>query len=201
MYFYGPPQMAEQKQDDQLEQTYSSSVRIRDVALKTCQRRWTIGRSGERGSGISALAAQHDDDDTVYSFFVLLLLLLFFFPKFRQNQFGHIFGSRRWRRNFLKLRDKDTKNRVSGEEDWKVDVLFAFPLSFSFFPLSFSFFPLSFSFFPLSFSFWIWFPHSRAVHFQNNVCSRLELISSGRFTIFKVRSDSLGLFLLLLFNC
>ena len=27
----------------------SSYVRIRDVALKTCQRRWTIWRSGERG--------------------------------------------------------------------------------------------------------------------------------------------------------
>ena len=27
------------------------------------QRRWTIGRSGERGSGISVLAAQHDKDD------------------------------------------------------------------------------------------------------------------------------------------
>ena len=39
------------------------SVRIWDVALKTCQRQWTIGRSGERGSGISVLAAQHDDDD------------------------------------------------------------------------------------------------------------------------------------------
>ena len=38
-------------------------VRIRDVALKTCQRRWTIGRSGERGSGISVLAARHDDDE------------------------------------------------------------------------------------------------------------------------------------------
>ena len=57
--------MAEQKQDDQLEQTYSSYVKIRDVALKTCQRRWTIGRSGERGSGISVLAARHDDDDDV----------------------------------------------------------------------------------------------------------------------------------------
>ena len=44
------PHMAEQKQNDQLEHTYSSTVRIRDVALKTCQRRWTIGRSGERGS-------------------------------------------------------------------------------------------------------------------------------------------------------
>ena len=30
-----PPHMAEQKQDDQLEHTYSSYVRIRDIALKT----------------------------------------------------------------------------------------------------------------------------------------------------------------------
>ena len=36
--------------------TYSSYVRIRDVALKTCRRRWTIGRSGERGSGISGIS-------------------------------------------------------------------------------------------------------------------------------------------------
>ena len=65
MYSYEPPHMAEQKHDDQLEHTYSSYVRIRDVALKTCQRRWTIGRSGERErvSGISVLAARHDDDD------------------------------------------------------------------------------------------------------------------------------------------
>ena len=60
---YGPPHMDGQKQDDQLEHTFSSYVRIRDVALKTCQRRWTIRRSGERGSGISVLAARHDDDD------------------------------------------------------------------------------------------------------------------------------------------
>ena len=33
MYSYGPPHMAAQKQDDQLEPTYSSSVGIRDVAL------------------------------------------------------------------------------------------------------------------------------------------------------------------------
>ena len=61
-----PPHMAEQKQDDQLEHTYSSYVRIRDVALKISRRRWTIGRSVERGSGISVLAARHDDDDDVY---------------------------------------------------------------------------------------------------------------------------------------
>ena len=33
--------------------TFSSYVSIRDVALNTCQRWWTIGRSDERGSGIS----------------------------------------------------------------------------------------------------------------------------------------------------
>ena len=63
MYSYEPPHMAKEKQDDQLEHTYSSYVRIRDTALKTGQRRWMIWKSGERGSGISVLAARHDDDD------------------------------------------------------------------------------------------------------------------------------------------
>ena len=62
MYSYGLPHMAGQKQDDQHKHTFSSYVRIWDVALKTCQRRWMIGRSGERGSWISVLAARHDDD-------------------------------------------------------------------------------------------------------------------------------------------
>ena len=39
MYSYGPPHMAGQKQDDQLEHTFSSYVRIRNVALKTYERR------------------------------------------------------------------------------------------------------------------------------------------------------------------
>ena len=52
-----------QRQDDQLEPTYSSCVPIRDVALKICLEQWTIGRGGKRGSGISVLIAQHDDDD------------------------------------------------------------------------------------------------------------------------------------------
>ena len=39
MYSYGPPHMAKQKQNDQLEHTYSSYVRIQDVTLKTCQKR------------------------------------------------------------------------------------------------------------------------------------------------------------------
>ena len=40
-------------------------MRIRDIVLKTCQKRWMIGRSGERGSGISVLAARYDDGDDI----------------------------------------------------------------------------------------------------------------------------------------
>ena len=39
MYSYGPPLMTEKKQDDQLEHTYSSYVKIRDVVQKTRRRR------------------------------------------------------------------------------------------------------------------------------------------------------------------
>ena len=51
------------KQDDQHEHTFSSYVMIRDVVLKTFLGRWTIGRSGKRGSGISVLPVRYDDDD------------------------------------------------------------------------------------------------------------------------------------------
>ena len=44
--------MDEQRQDDQLEPTYSSSVPIQDVALDTSRKQWTIEKSGDR-----------DDDD------------------------------------------------------------------------------------------------------------------------------------------
>ena len=58
--------------------TYSSYVRIRDVAQKTCQRRWTKGKSGERGSGISVLAVRHDDDDDdLFRIFIFVLYLFF----------------------------------------------------------------------------------------------------------------------------
>ena len=63
MYSCERPHMAEQKQDDQHKHTFSNYVRIRDVVQKTCLRRWTIGKSGERGSGILVLPARHDDDD------------------------------------------------------------------------------------------------------------------------------------------
>ena len=49
--------MDEQRQDDELELTYSSSVLIRDVFLKICRKQWTIERGGEKGSGISVLMA------------------------------------------------------------------------------------------------------------------------------------------------
>ena len=54
--------MAEQRLDDQLEHTYSSSELIRDVALWICQKQWTIGSGGKRGSGLSVLIARHDDE-------------------------------------------------------------------------------------------------------------------------------------------
>ena len=56
--------MAVQKQYAHLELTYSSSVRIRDVAMGTYRKRSTIGRGGERESGISMLMTRQDDDFT-----------------------------------------------------------------------------------------------------------------------------------------
>ena len=65
MYSCGPLHMAEKRQGNQLEPTYSSSVKIQYVAMKTYRKRWTIGRGGERGSGISVLMAWQDDDDDI----------------------------------------------------------------------------------------------------------------------------------------
>ena len=56
--------MDEQRQDDQLEPIYNSSVLIQDIALKTSREQWTIEKGGERGSGRSMLAVRHDDDYT-----------------------------------------------------------------------------------------------------------------------------------------
>ena len=56
----------------QLERTFSSYVRIQIVVLKTYLGRWTIGRSGERESGISVLPARYDDDDYCYHYFAFL---------------------------------------------------------------------------------------------------------------------------------
>ena len=55
---------------------FSSYVRIRDVVLRTYLGRWTIGRSGERGSGISVLPARYDDDDDIYIKYMICKLIL-----------------------------------------------------------------------------------------------------------------------------
>ena len=88
MYSYGSPHMAAQKQDDQHERTFSCYVRIRDVVLKTYLGRWTIGRSGERGSGISVLPAQYDDDDIhilyifLYIYYINILFVYIYIYKY-----------------------------------------------------------------------------------------------------------------------
>ena len=55
--------MDKQRQDDQLEPTYSSFVSIRDAVQKTCWKQWLKRRGGERGSGISVMMVWYDDDD------------------------------------------------------------------------------------------------------------------------------------------
>ena len=62
-YYCGPVNKDEQRQDDQLEPIYNSSVPIQDVALKIYWERWTIEKGGERGSERSVLVALHNDDD------------------------------------------------------------------------------------------------------------------------------------------
>ena len=62
-YSCRPLHIDEQRQDDQLEPTYNSSVPMQDVALKTCWKQLTIDKGGEKGSGISVRMARHDDDD------------------------------------------------------------------------------------------------------------------------------------------
>ena len=53
--------MDKQRQDDQLEPTYNSSVPIQDVALKTYGKQWKIEKGGGRGSRRSVLMVQHYD--------------------------------------------------------------------------------------------------------------------------------------------
>ena len=53
MYSCCPLHIDEQRQDDQLEPTYSSSVPIWKVVLKTYRKQWTLGRGGERGYSVT----------------------------------------------------------------------------------------------------------------------------------------------------
>ena len=82
--------MDEQRQNDQLESIYNSSVPIQDTALKTSREWWTTQSSGERGSGISMLAERHGDVDNslcvssklgFLSFKCILIDLVLFFPR------------------------------------------------------------------------------------------------------------------------
>ena len=57
--------MDEQRQDNQQEPIYNSSVPIQDIAWKISWEQWTIEMGGKRESGRSVLAAQHDDDDRI----------------------------------------------------------------------------------------------------------------------------------------
>ena len=68
-----------QKQDHQQEPTYSSSVPIRDVALMTCPKQWTIEKGGEKESGIFVLMVRHDDDDDFHREFFSSVLVSDFF--------------------------------------------------------------------------------------------------------------------------
>ena len=76
----GSLHMAAQKQDDQLERTFSSYVRIQDVVLKTYLGRWTIGRSGERGSGISVLPARFEMMIDIYIYIYIYIIYMFTYP-------------------------------------------------------------------------------------------------------------------------
>ena len=73
-------------------------MRIRDLALKTCRRRWTIGKSGEKGSGISMLAARHDDNDDFKLWFKVFEDVL----RNREVQWNQVISDRS-SQNLLKL--------------------------------------------------------------------------------------------------
>ena len=49
--------MDEQREDDQLDLIYNSSVSIQDIAWKTSREQWSIETGGVKGSGRSVMAA------------------------------------------------------------------------------------------------------------------------------------------------
>ena len=48
---------------------------ILEVARKTSRKRWMIETGGERESGRSMLAAQHDDDDDIYIYIYIYIYI------------------------------------------------------------------------------------------------------------------------------
>ena len=79
--------MDEQRQDNQLEPTYSSSVPIWYVALKTCQKQWAIEKGGEKGSGISVLMARYDN---VYIYISCIVVSKEFFAQLNDIQYFYL---------------------------------------------------------------------------------------------------------------
>ena len=59
-YSCRPLHIDNQRQDDQLEPIYNTSVPIQDVALKTYRKLWILETCSERGSGRSVLSVRHD---------------------------------------------------------------------------------------------------------------------------------------------
>ena len=125
-----------QRQDEQLEHTYSSSVPIRDIALRTCRNQWTIGKGGERGSGISVLIARHHDDDDdlgnrgnmfvfLFVFFFCFFCFCFFFVFFstslsrKDNLWSGTSLTHQLRKNFW-VQDSVNKDMLTVFWDMKV---------------------------------------------------------------------------------
>ena len=79
----GPHHMDEQRQDDQLEPIYNSSVPIQYIALKTSREQWTIETGGERGSERFILAARHDDDVLFYLWYTSVVWVYWNFSSVR----------------------------------------------------------------------------------------------------------------------
>ena len=95
MYSSGSFHVDEQRQDDQLEPTCSSSVPILDVVLKMCRKQWTLGRCGERGSGRSVLAAWQDDVDDDDELYYSGLMRDIWIMKWVRSSFTIVFSHRR----------------------------------------------------------------------------------------------------------
>ena len=101
-----PLHMDEQRQDDQLERTYNSSVPTQDVALKTYRERWTIEKCCGRGSGRSVLAAQHDLDKVYVLCFDLLTRPIMPFKVMHRKEVTHSNGSYERKSRGRKLADE-----------------------------------------------------------------------------------------------
>ena len=108
--------MDEQRTDDQLEPIYNSSVQIQDIAVKTSREWWTIETGGERGSGRSMLAVQHDDDDD--DVYLLSMTVFKLFPVWEKCFCTHIQNSNAFDSN-TRVKKKKKKWKCQNCSTWK----------------------------------------------------------------------------------